>query len=327
MSQDKVESQDNELGADSPASKPVKKTRRTYTAEYVAREQGVTVEQVLEANGNPKKTKGSHFVNKGKVVGILKAAKLAESEAKAEDDKAEPDIIDMNRSFFEEEKAPGVNYVLAEQEDGDSDTAVKVLASTMAGKLRIRLKPLLKLFGIEFNPDDDEANGFLMVDEAEAERLFKEACEFDAIVKAEAEADAKAKAKAKADAKAEAKAKADADAKAKADAEAKAAAEAKAEAESKAKADAEAKAEAQAVEVEASAEAETEVEADDDQSSGPYIVCGPKAEEPEAPETPQLDEPDETASEDTVFFDDEFTNQFIEQIELVIKQIQSPAQL
>ena len=370
MSQDKVDSQDNELGADSPASKPLKKTRRTHTAESVALEHGVTVEQVLEANGNPKKTKGSHFVNKGKVDPILKKAKkLAEAEAKAEDDKPEPDITEINKPFFEKEKAASVNDAWAEQVAGDSDshTSIEVEASTMAARLRIKLKQLLKLFGIEFDPQNDEANGLKKVDEAEAERLFQDVCDyFDAIAKAEAEA----KAKADAEAKTKAKAKADAEAKAKQkkqpvaeapvaeaehqdvlsmadhidrirqmeNAEAKAEAEAKSEADiaeaiARIKKEAEAKSKDETEEeVEASAEAETEVEAKDEQTPVPYIVCGPEVEEPEAPETPQLDEPeetpeDETASEDTVFFDDESTKQFIDQIELVIKQIQSPAQL
>ncbi len=85
------------------------------------------------------------------------------------------------------------------------------------------------------------------------------------------------------------------------------------------------------VEVEASAEAETEVEADDDQSPGPYIVCGPKAEEPEAPETPQVKDtpeetpPNDTAPEGTVDFDDEFTQEFLDQAQSVIMQIESLA--
>lgn len=273
---------------------------------------------MLEANGNPKKTKGSHFVNKGKVDPILKKAKeLAKAEAKAEDDKPEPDIkTQLGAEFFEGKPAAPSNDTWAEQEAGDSDshTSIEVEASTMAARLRIKLKQLLKLFGIEFDPENDEANGLKLVDEAQAERLFKEACEFDA-----AEAEAKAKAKAEAVAKAKAKAKADADVEAqKSELHTRRCSDA-------ALAVAHQEYQAGAVEVEASAEAETEVETDDDESPVPYIVSSTQLDEPEAPETPQLDEPDETASDGIVDFDDEFSKQFIDQAQSVIMHIKSLA--
>ena len=85
------------------------------------------------------------------------------------------------------------------------------------------------------------------------------------------------------------------------------------------------------LEVEASAKAETKVEAKDEQPPVPYIVCSPKAEEPEAPETPQLkDTPEETPPNDTVpdgtvDFDAEFTQKFLDQAQSVIMQIESLA--
>ena len=120
-----------------------------------------------------------------------------------------------------------------------------------------------------------------------------------------------------------AKAKAEAEAKSEADI-AKAIARIKKEAEAKSKDETK-------VEVEASAKAETKVEAKDEQPPVPYIVCSPKAEEPEAPETPQLkDTPEETPPNDTVpdgtvDFDPEFTQKFLDQAQSVIMQIESLA--
>jgi hypothetical protein len=122
-------------------------------------------------------------------------------------------------------------------------------------------------------------------------------------------------------------------AKAKAEAEAKAEADI-AEAIARIKKEAETESDSQQeteVEVEASAEAETKVEAKDEQPPVPYIVCGPKAEEPEAPEAPQLKDtleetpPNDTAPEGTVDFDDEFTQKFLDQAQSVIMQIESLA--
>ncbi len=324
----------------SSADKPVKKTRRTYTASDLASMHGVTIQQVLEANGSPKKTKGSHFVNKRKVDRILNAAKLAESEAKAEDDKTEPDTKTLlNAEFFEGEPAPPSNDVWAESKTDDSNTAVTEPASTIAARLGIKVEDLLALFGIKFKLRNNEANGLKPLDVDQAERHFQDVCDyFDAIAKAEAEAKAKAdaeaetKTKAIANASAEAKAKA----KAKADAEAKAKAEAKSEADiaeaiARIKKEAEAKSKDETkVEVEASAEAETKVEADDDQSPRPYIVCGPKAEEPEAPEAPEVKDtpeetpPNDTEPEGTVDFD-EFTQKFLDRARSVIMRIESLA--
>jgi|GEM_PF-4196982 len=204
----------------SSADKPAKKTRRTYTASDLASMHGVTIQQVLEANGSPKKTKGSDFVNKAKVDRILKAAKLAESEAKAEDDKAEPDAKTLlNAEFFEGEPAPPSNDVWAVSKTHDSNTAVTEPASTIAARLGIKVEDLLQLFGIKFKLRNNEANGLKPLDVDQAERHFQDVCDyFDAIAKAEAKAKADAEAQAKAIAKAEAEAKA----KAKADAEAKA---------------------------------------------------------------------------------------------------------
>jgi hypothetical protein len=367
----------------SSTNKPTKKARKRYTAKEVADILGVSVKQVLEANDDKSKTKGSDLVSMTRVKKALSDSAKADvkTESKTESTSPEPDAKTLlNAEFFEGEPAPLSNDAWAEQEVDGSYTSVEVPASTMAGRLGIKLKQLLKLFGIEFNAEDDETNGLKLLDEAEAERLFKEACEFDAIVKADVEAEAKAKADAEAEAKAKAKAKAsaDAEAKAKADAKAKAKeekqqpeaeaqeayaenldvpsiadhidrirqtenAKAKAEAEAKSEADiaeaiARIKKEAEAkskdetkVEVEASAKAETKVEAKDEQPPVPYIVCGPKAEEPEAPEAPQLKDtleetpPNDTAPEGTVDFDDEFTQKFLDQAQSVIMQIESLA--
>ena len=348
-----------------PAAKPARKNRKRSTASEAAKELEVTLKQVLKADGKAKK--GSDLVSMTRVRKVLGVpAKTAKAEAKAKDSSTEPDIkTQLGAEFFEGEPAPPSNDAWAEQEAGDSHTSIEVEASTMAARLRIKLKQLLKLFGIEFDPENDEANGLKKVDEAEAERLFKEACEFDAIVKAEAEAEAKAKAKADADAKAKADAEAKAKQKKQPVAEAPVAeaehqdvlsmadhihrirqmenAKAKAEAEAKSEADiaeaiARIKKEAEAkskdetkVEVEASAKAETKVEAKDEQPPVPYIVCGPKAEEPEAPEAPELKDtpeetpPNDTAPEGTVDFDAEFTQKFLDQAQSVIMQIESLA--
>ena len=344
-----------------PAAKPARKNRKRSTASEAAKELEVTLKQVLKADGKAKK--GSDLVSMTRVRKVLGVpAKAAKAEAKAESSSPEPGAKTLlNAEFFEGEPAPPSNDAWAEQEAGDSHTSIEVEASTMAARLRIKLKQLLKLFGIEFDPENDEANGLKKVDEAEAERLFKEACEFDAIVKANAEAEAKADAEAKAKADAEAKAKQKKQPVAEApvaeaehqdvlsmadhidrirqmeNAEAKAEAEAKSEADiaeaiARIKKEAEAKSKDETkVEVEASAKAETKVEAKDEQPPVPYIVCSPKAEEPEAPETPQLkDTPEETPPNDTVpdgtvDFDAEFTQKFLDQAQSVIMQIESLA--
>jgi hypothetical protein len=363
----------------SSTDKPTRKTRRRYTAAEAAAELGVTLKQVLKADGEAKK--GSDLVSMTRVKKVLGvSAKAAKAEAKAESSSPESNIKTMlNQEFFEGEPEPS-NDVWAESKTNDSNTAVAEPTSTIAARLGIKVEDLLALFGIKFKLRNNEANGLKLLDAFEAERLFQEACKFDAIVKADAEAEAKAKADAEAKAKAKAKASAEAEAKAKADAEAKAKEEKQqpvaeapvAEAEhqdvpsmayhidrirqmenAKAKAEAEAKAEADIaeaiarikkeaetesdsqqeteVEVEASAEAETKVEAKDEQPPVPYIVCGPKAEEPEAPEAPQLKDtleetpPNDTAPEGTVDFDDEFTQKFLDQAQSVIMQIESLA--
>jgi hypothetical protein len=363
----------------SSTDKPTRKTRRRYTAAEAAAELGVTLKQVLKADGEAKK--GSDLVSMTRVKKVLGvSAKAAKAEAKAESSSPESNIKTMlNQEFFEGEPEPS-NDVWAESKTNDSNTAVAEPTSTIAARLGIKVEDLLALFGIKFKLRNNEANGLKLLDAFEAERLFQEACKFDAIVKADAEAEAKAKADAEAKAKAKAKASAEAEAKAKADAEAKAKEEKQqpvaeapvAEAEhqdvpsmayhidrirqmenAKAKAEAEAKAEADIaeaiarikkeaetesdsqqeteVEVEASAEAETEVNADNDQPPVPYIVCGPKAEEPEAPEAPELKDspeetpPNDTAPEGTVDFDAEFTQKFLDQAQSVIEQIESLA--
>jgi hypothetical protein len=364
----------------SSTDKPSKKVRKRYTAAEAAVELEVTLKLVLKADGEAKK--GSDLVSMTRVKKVLGvSAKAAKAEAKAESSSPESDAKTLlNAEFFEGEPAPPSNDVWAESKTNDSNTAVAEPTSTIAARLGIKVEDLLALFGIKFKLRNNEANGLKLLDAFEAERLFQEACKFDAIVKADAEAEAKAKADAEAKAKAKAKASAEAEAKAKADAEAKAKEEKQqpvaeapvAEAEhqdvpsmayhidrirqmenAKAKAEAEAKAEADIaeaiarikkeaetesdsqqeteVEVEASAEAETEVDADDDQSPEPYIVCGPKAEEPEAPEAPELKDspeetpPNDTAPEGTVDFDDEFTQKFLDQAQSVIMQIESLA--
>ena len=348
-----------------PAAKPARKNRKRSTASEAAKELEVTLKQVLKADGKAKK--GSDLVSMTRVRKVLGvSAKAAKAEAKAESSSPEPGAKTLlNAEFFEGEPAPPSNDVWAESKTDDSNTAVTEPASTIAARLGIKVKDLLALFGIKFKMYNNQANGLKLLDAFEAERLFQEACEFDAIVKAEAEAEAKAKAKADA----EAKAKADAEAKAKQkkqpvaeapvaeaehqdvlsmadhidrirqmeNAEAKAKAEAKSEADiaeaiARIKKEAEAKSKDETkVEVEASAKAETKVEAKDEQPPVPYIVCGPKAEEPEAPEAPEVKDtpeetpPNDTAPEGTVDFDAEFTQKFLDQAQSVIMQIESLA--
>ena len=345
--------------------KPARKNRKRSTASEAAKELEVTLKQVLKADGKAKK--GSDLVSMTRVRKVLGvSAKAAKAEAKAEDDKAEPGTKTLlNEEFFEGEPAPPSNDVWAEQEADDSNTSVVEPASTIAARLGIKVKDLLSLFGIKFKMFNNQANGLKLLDAFEAERLFQEACEFDAIVKANAEAKAKtdAEAKAKANAKADAEAKAKQkkqpvaeapvaeaehqdvpsmadqidrirqmeNAKAKAEAEAKSEADI-AEAIARIKKEAEAKSKDETkVEVEASAKADTKVEAKDEQPPVPYIVCGPKAEEPENPETPEVKDtpeetpPNDTAPEGTVDFDDEFTQKFLDQAQSVIQQIESLA--
>jgi hypothetical protein len=353
----------------SGTDKPTRKTHKRYTAAEAAAELGVTLKQVLKADGKAKK--GSDLVSMTRVKKAL--AVSAKAEAKAEDSSPESDAKTLlNAEFFEGEPAPPSNDVWAEREIGGWPIPVTLPASTIAARLGIKVEDLLELFGIKFKLRNNEANGLKPLDVDQAERHFQDVCDyFDAIAEAEAKAKADAEAQAKAMASAQAKAKADAEAKAKqkqqsvaeapvADAEhqdvpnmadqidrirrmenakAKAEAEAKSEADiaeaiARIKKEAETESNSQQeteVEVEASAEAETEVEADDDQSPGPYIVCGPKAEEPEAPETPQVKDtpeetpPNDTAPEGTVDFDDEFTQEFLDQAQSVIEQIESLA--
>jgi hypothetical protein len=359
----------------SSTDKPTRKTRRRYTAAEAAAELGVTLKQVLKADGEAKK--GSDLVSMTRVKKVLGvSAKAAKAEAKAESSSPESNIKTMlNQEFFEGEPEPS-NDVWAESKTNDSNTAVAEPTSTIAARLGIKVEDLLALFGIKFKLRNNEANGLKLLDAFEAERLFQEACKFDAIVKADAEAEAKAKADAEAKAKAKAKASAEAEAKAKADAEAKAKqkkqpvaeapeadaehqvvlnmadqidrirqtenAKAKAEAEAKSEADiaeaiARIKKEAEAkskdetkVKVEASAKADTKVEAKDEQPPVPYIVCGPKAEEPEDPEAPELKDspektpPNDTEPEGTVDFD-EFTQKFLDRARSVIMRIESLA--
>ena len=357
----------------SGADKPTKKARKRYTAAEAAAELGVTLKQVLKADGKAKK--GSDLVSMTRVKKALAVSAKAEekTDAKAENSSPETDAKTLlDEEFFEGEPAPPSNDVWAEREIGGWYTPYNLPASTIAARLGIKVEDLLALFGIKFKLRNNEANGLKLLDSNQAERLFQDVCDyFDAIAEAKAKADAEAKAKAIARAEAEAKAKADAEAKAKqkqqpvaeapvADAEHQDVpnvadqidrirrmenAKAKAEAETKSEADiaeaivrikkeAETESDSQQeteVEVEASAEAETEVEADDDQSPGPYIVCGPKAEEPEAPETPEVNDtseetpPNDTAPEGIVDFDDEFTQEFLDQAQSVIMQIESLA--
>ena len=353
----------------SGTAKPTRKTRKRYTAAEAAAELGVTLKQVLKADGKAKK--GSDLVSMTRVKKELAVSAKAEvkAEAKAEDSSPDPDAKTLlNAEFFEGEPAPPSNDVWAEREIGGWYTPYNLPASTIAARLGIKVEDLLALFGIKFKLRNNEANGLKLLDSNQAERLFQDVCDyFDAIAEAKAKADTEAKANAEAKAKAksddEAKAKqkqqsvaeapvADAqhqdvpnmadqidrirrmeNAKAKAEAEAKSEADI-AEAIARIKKEAETEPNSQQeteVEVEASAKAETEVEADDDQSPGPYIVCGPKAEEPEVPETPQVKDtpeetpPNDTAPEGTVDFDDEFTQEFLDQAQSVIMQIESLA--
>ena len=344
-----------------PAAKPARKNRKRSTASEAAKELEVTLKQVLKADGKAKK--GSDLVSMTRVRKVLGvSAKAAKAEAKAESSSPEPGAKTLlNAEFFEGEPAPPSNDVWAESKTDDSNTAVTEPASTIAARLGIKVKDLLALFGIKFKMFNNQANGLKLLDAFEAERLFQEACEFDAIVKANAEAEAKADADAKAKADAEAKAKQKKQPVAEApvaeaehqdvlsmadhihrirqmeNAEAKAKAEAKSEADiaeaiARIKKEAEAKSKDETkVEVEASAKAETKVEAKDEQPPVPYIVCGPKAEEPEAPEAPEVKDtpeetpPNDTAPEGTVDFDDEFTQKFLDQAQSVIMQIESLA--
>jgi colicin import membrane protein len=207
----------------------------------------------------------------------------------------------------------------------------------------------------------DVCDYFDAIAKAEAEAKAKADAEAETKTKAIAKASAEAKAKAKAKARAESKAKekqqpvaeapvADAqhqdvpsmadqidrirrmeNAKAKAEAETKSEADI-AEAIARIKKEAEAKSKDETkVEVEVSAKADTKVEAKDEQPAVPYIVCGPKAEEPEAPETPEVKDtaeetpPNDTEPEGTVDFDAEFTQKFLDRAQSVIMRIESLA--
>ena len=206
----------------SSTDKPSKKARKRYTAAEAAVELGVTLKQVLKADGKAKK--GSDLVSMTRVKKELAVSARAEvkAEAKPEDSSPETDAKTLlNAEFFEGEPAPPSNDVWADREIGGWYTPVTLPASTIAARLGIKVEDLLALFGIKFKLRNNEANGLKPLDVDQAERHFQDVCDyFDAIAKAEAEAKAKADAEAKA--KAKAKASAEAEAKAKADAEAKA---------------------------------------------------------------------------------------------------------